>query len=271
MQLSRCLELSERLPQVVHTALKRLARNGDVEGLRSQRRLFDAFNGLDPERRQSAMRSYAAAEALCEARAPYRLVKPKPIHAKRAQKTSWSDPVMRAKLANAYDRPAPAAGPLCGISFIGVRCLGNQLTPHRAGQEIRAPTPHRRPDFRHAPIPKARLRDVADGSTPDAISASAATSQAGFAAFGRASSAAAVTATAAPARTSRRLSDSTSHLRLAPHHTDWLAAHLPMAYAGFTRLRLACRQGTITSTSGPGIPRSRKKDPRRAANRVLFL
>ena len=32
------------------------------------------------------MRSCAAAEALCEARAPYWLIKPKPIHAKRAQK-----------------------------------------------------------------------------------------------------------------------------------------------------------------------------------------
>src|SRR6478672_696417 len=48
--------------------------------------------------------SYAAAEAMCEARAPHRLVKPKPIHAKRAQKTSWDNPVMLAKLANAYVR-----------------------------------------------------------------------------------------------------------------------------------------------------------------------
>jgi hypothetical protein len=63
-----------------------------------------AFNGLDPERRQSAMRTHATAEAMCEVRAPHRLVKPKPIHAKRAQKASWSDPVMLAKLANAYVR-----------------------------------------------------------------------------------------------------------------------------------------------------------------------
>ena len=48
------------------------------------------------------MRSYAKAEALCEANALYRLAKPKPIHAKRAQKTNWGDPVMRAGLANAY-------------------------------------------------------------------------------------------------------------------------------------------------------------------------
>ena len=91
----------------ITTAFKRLARNGDVEGLRAYLRseaFLAAFSGLDPERRQSAMRSYAKAEALCEANAPYRLAKPKPIHAKRAQKTNWGDPVMRARLANAYVR-----------------------------------------------------------------------------------------------------------------------------------------------------------------------
>ena len=41
---------------------------------------------------------------MCEANAPNRLVKPKPIHAKRAQKTNWSDPAMRAKLADAFVR-----------------------------------------------------------------------------------------------------------------------------------------------------------------------
>ena len=91
----------------ITTAFKRLARNGDVEGLRTYLRsdAFSAtFSGLDPERWQSAMRSYAKAEALCEANAPYRLAKPKPIHAKHAQKASWGNPVMRAKLANAYVR-----------------------------------------------------------------------------------------------------------------------------------------------------------------------
>ena len=91
----------------ITTAFKRLGRNGDVEGLRAYLRsdaFLTALSGLDPGRRQSALRSYATAEALCEAKAPYRLVKPKPIHAKRAQKTSWSDPVMLAKLANAFVR-----------------------------------------------------------------------------------------------------------------------------------------------------------------------
>jgi hypothetical protein len=50
------------------------------------------------------MRCYATAEAMCEARAPYRLVKPKPIHANRALTASWVSPAMRAKLANAYVR-----------------------------------------------------------------------------------------------------------------------------------------------------------------------
>jgi hypothetical protein len=91
----------------ITTAFKRLGRNGDVEGLRAYLRsdaFLTALSGLDPGRRQSALRSYATAEALCEAKAPYRLVKPKPIHAKRAQKASWSDPVMLAKLANAFVR-----------------------------------------------------------------------------------------------------------------------------------------------------------------------
>ena len=89
----------------ITAALKRLARSGDVEGFRTYVRssaFLAAFNGLDPERRQSAMRAYAKAEALCEVKAPHRLIKPKPIDAKRSQKVDWGDPVMRAKLANAY-------------------------------------------------------------------------------------------------------------------------------------------------------------------------
>jgi len=91
----------------ITAALKRLARAGDVEGLRAYLRsdtFLHAFNALDPERRQSVMRAHATAKAMCEARAPHRLVKPKPIHAKRAQKTSRDNPVMLAKLANAYVR-----------------------------------------------------------------------------------------------------------------------------------------------------------------------
>ena len=58
----------------ITTAFKRLARNGDVEGLRAYLRsdaFLTAFTGLDPQGRQSAMRCYATAEAMCEARAPH--------------------------------------------------------------------------------------------------------------------------------------------------------------------------------------------------------
>ena len=58
----------------ITTAFKRFARNGDVEGLRAYLRsdaFLTAFGGLDPERRQSAMRAYTRAEALCEAKAPH--------------------------------------------------------------------------------------------------------------------------------------------------------------------------------------------------------
>ena len=54
----------------IATALKRLARNGDVEAFRAylcSDAFLAAFSGLDPQRRRSAMRSYAKAEALCEA------------------------------------------------------------------------------------------------------------------------------------------------------------------------------------------------------------
>jgi hypothetical protein len=50
------------------------ARRGDVEGLRAYL-CSDAFNGLDPQHRRAAMRSYAS----------------------RVRKTSWGDPIMRAK------------------------------------------------------------------------------------------------------------------------------------------------------------------------------
>ena len=46
--------------------------------------LLLAFNGLYPERRRSAMRAFAKATALCEAKAPLPLATPKRIDAKRA-------------------------------------------------------------------------------------------------------------------------------------------------------------------------------------------
>jgi hypothetical protein len=91
----------------ISTALQRLARNGDVEGFRAYVRsdaFLKTFAGLDPVRRQSAMRAYAKAEALCEAKARHPLVRPRPIDAKRSEKVDWSDPVMRSKLADAYAR-----------------------------------------------------------------------------------------------------------------------------------------------------------------------
>ena len=91
--------------RVLTATLMGLAREGDVEGFRAYVRsnaFLTAFDGLDPNRRQSAMRCHGKAEALCEAKARHPLVKPGPIDAKRAQKVNWSDPAMRAKLADAY-------------------------------------------------------------------------------------------------------------------------------------------------------------------------
>ena len=93
--------------QSVSATFMRLARNGDVDGLRTYVRseaFLAAFSRLDPARRSSAMRTYVKAETLCEAKA--RLPKPKRIDAKRVDKVDWSDPVMVAKLADAYARSA---------------------------------------------------------------------------------------------------------------------------------------------------------------------
>jgi hypothetical protein len=126
----------------ITTALRRLARNGDVEGFRAYVRsdvFLAVFNGLDPVSRQSALRAYARAEALCEAQAPQRLVKPKPIDAKRADKVSWGDPGMRAKLADAYARAGgddEKAARILGVSLGSARLakrrhLGIAVTVHR--------------------------------------------------------------------------------------------------------------------------------------------
>jgi len=48
------------------------------------------------------MRAFAEAEALCEAKAYQPLAVPKRIDAKRVEKVNWSDPIMVAKLADAY-------------------------------------------------------------------------------------------------------------------------------------------------------------------------
>jgi hypothetical protein len=85
----------------------RFARSGDVDGFRAYVRgdaFLTAFNGLDPERRPSVMRSFVKAEALCEAKAQHPLVAPKRIEAKRAEKVAWGDLIMRTKLASAYAR-----------------------------------------------------------------------------------------------------------------------------------------------------------------------
>jgi hypothetical protein len=93
--------------RTVTQTLMRLARRGDVEALReylSGDMFMAAFSRLDPNRRQSVMRCYGRAEALCEARARHPLVQPKPIDAKRTEKVNWRDATMRAKLGAAYAR-----------------------------------------------------------------------------------------------------------------------------------------------------------------------
>src|SRR5262245_22265491 len=108
--------------QVLTRALMRLARRGDVAGFRAyvgSDAFLAAFDGLDPGRRQSAMRTYAKAEALCEAKARPPLIQPRPIHSKGGCRTNWSNPEMRPKLAVAFSQgagDAEAAARIRGVS-----------------------------------------------------------------------------------------------------------------------------------------------------------
>jgi len=117
--------------RVLTGKLMRLARRGDVEGFRTFLRsdaFLEAFIGLDPGRRQSVMRCYANAEALCESNAPRPLVKPATIDATRARKADWGDPGMRARLADAYAR----AG---GDDEMAARILGVSLGSARLAKK----------------------------------------------------------------------------------------------------------------------------------------
>jgi hypothetical protein len=115
--------------RVLAATLISLAREGDVEAFRAyvcSEEFLRAFNGLEPNRRQSAMRCHGKAEALCEAKARHPLVQPRRIDAKRAQKVEWNDPAMRAKLADAYAQ-AGSDGSRCGRSTPSSRMNGTSV------------------------------------------------------------------------------------------------------------------------------------------------
>ena len=107
--------------------LMRLARHGDVEGIKTYVRsdaFLAAFIGLDPSHRQTAMRCHAKAATMCEAKARHPLVQPRPIDAKRSEKASWGDVQMRARLSEAYAHAAgddEQAARLLGVSLGSAR------------------------------------------------------------------------------------------------------------------------------------------------------
>jgi hypothetical protein len=90
----------------ISTSVKRFARHGDVAGIRAYARgdaFLRAFNGLDPERRHSAMLGYVEAVAECEARARLPLAAPVALNARKAVRlANWRNPAMLSKLAAAY-------------------------------------------------------------------------------------------------------------------------------------------------------------------------
>src|SRR5262245_34925908 len=94
-----------RLSSIAKT-VKRLARHGDVAGLRAYvcgDAFLAAFLGLDPERRHTVMLVYARAVSECEGRAKLPLAAPVALNARTFSKlANWRDPARLAKLADAY-------------------------------------------------------------------------------------------------------------------------------------------------------------------------
>ena len=81
-----------------------LALSKDLADMRQRLgRLVLAYN-IDgqPVTAEDLQVAGAMAVTMCEAKAAYPLVPPRPIDAKRAQKINWNDPALRAKLVGAY-------------------------------------------------------------------------------------------------------------------------------------------------------------------------
>jgi hypothetical protein len=133
--------------RAITATLMRLAKNGDVDGFSRYIRgdaFLHAFNGLDPGRRQSVMRSYPKAEALLEAKARHPLATPKRIDAKRAEKISWAHPTMTTKLAAAYaaaEDDDEKAARLLGVSPGSARLAKRRhlVRPEASHRRLRAP------------------------------------------------------------------------------------------------------------------------------------
>jgi hypothetical protein len=83
-----------------------------------------AFNGLEPKRRQTVMLAYVEAHALCEAKAKLPLAAPVALNARASAKlANWREPVMQARLAEAYVRAEDheAAARLLGVTVGAAR------------------------------------------------------------------------------------------------------------------------------------------------------
>src|SRR5262249_21348851 len=152
----------------ISSTVKRLARRGDIDAIRAYARsdtFLAAFNELAPERRRSAMRAFAEAEALCEAKAPLPLATPRRIDAKRVEKVNWSDPLMVDKLPAAYARSAGDDEKAAGI--LGVT-IGSARLARRRHLGVRAGG-HRQKalaSLRDGSPPRFRQRHVLCGGFP---------------------------------------------------------------------------------------------------------
>jgi hypothetical protein len=111
MDVSRQLQLHSPRGHLaaISKALRRFARYGEVAKLRDYVRsdaFLEAFSGLEPRRRHTAMLVYVEAVAECEARARLPLAVPVALYARTSVTLAdWRDPAMQAKLADAYAQP----------------------------------------------------------------------------------------------------------------------------------------------------------------------
>jgi hypothetical protein len=137
----------------ISKTLKRFARYGDAASMRAYVRgasFLHAFNGLDPERRHSAMMAYVEALAECEAKARLPLAAPVPLNARTsARLANWRNPAMLAKLAAAYARAHDDEGAarLLGVT-VGAARLAKRRYLDRAATGARSKSPYGAADGR---------------------------------------------------------------------------------------------------------------------------
>ena len=97
----------------VTKTLRYLAKSGDTKAFYAYvdgEAFHRALIALAPKRRRSVMRAYVAAAGSCESRSRQPLLKPRTKLGQAGGAPKWTNPVMQAKLSNAYARAGTDEG-----------------------------------------------------------------------------------------------------------------------------------------------------------------